>query len=77
MFKAGADILSEDLTQVKFNSPAGVSALQLFADMFQIDKSITPGFLAYTISEINDLFCSNKVAIKTEGDYLFAKCSSV
>jgi len=69
MFKAGTDILSDDLTQVKFNSPEGVSALQLFADMFQIDKSITPGFLAYTISEINDLFCSNKVAMSIEGPW--------
>ena len=69
MFKAGADILSDDLKHVKFNSPAGVSALQLFADMHLVDKSITPGFLAYTISEINDLFCSNKVAMSIEGPW--------
>lgn len=69
IYKAGGDILSEDLTQVKFNSEVGVEALKLFADMFQIDKSIHPGFLAYTISEINDLFCSNKVAMSIEGPW--------
>jgi len=63
-FKAGIDILSDDLGKVTFNLPQAVAALKLFADMYQVDKSITPGFLAYTISEINDLFCSNKVAKK-------------
>lgn len=69
IYKAGGDILSDDLTKVKFNSKEGVAALQLFADMFQIDKSITPGFLAYSNSEINDLFCSNKVAMSIEGPW--------
>ncbi len=68
-FKAGVHILSDDLKKVEFNSPRGVAAVQLFADMYQIDHSITPGFLAYTLSEINDLFCSNKVAMSIEGPW--------
>ena len=68
-YKAGATFISDDLSQVTFNSPEGVKTLQLFADMYQVDKSITPGFLAYTISEINDLFCSNKVAMSIEGPW--------
>jgi multiple sugar transport system substrate-binding protein len=69
LFKAGMNILSEDLTRVEFNGPMGVRALQLFVDMHQIDHSITPGFLAYQHSEINDLFCSNKVAMSIEGPW--------
>jgi len=46
-----------------------VATLKLLADMNQIDHSVTPGFLAYTLSEINDLFCSNKVAMSIEGPW--------
>ncbi len=69
MYKAGANIMSEDLTKIEFNSPRAVSAVQLFADMYQVDHSIIPGFLSYTISEVNDLFCSNKVAMSIEGPW--------
>jgi ABC-type glycerol-3-phosphate transport system substrate-binding protein len=37
--------------------------------MYQHDHSITPGFLAYSHSEINDLFCSNKAAMSIEGPW--------
>jgi multiple sugar transport system substrate-binding protein len=69
LYKAGVNILSDDLTRVEFNSPMGVRTLELFTDMYQKDHSITPGFLAYNISEINDLFCSNKVAMSIEGPW--------
>jgi multiple sugar transport system substrate-binding protein len=72
MFKAGVKILSDDLKSVEFNSPRGVAAVKLFADMYQVDHSITPGFLAYTLSEMNDLFCSNKVAMSIEGPWFRA-----
>ena len=68
-YKAGANVLSDDLTKVEFNSPKGVEALKLFADMYQVDHSITPGFLAYTHSEINDLFCGDKAAMSIEGPW--------
>jgi len=67
--KAGVDVMSDDLTTIRFNSPGGVAALKLMAEMYQIDHSITPGFLAYTHSEINDLFCSNRVAMSIEGPW--------
>jgi len=69
MYKAGANIMSDDLTKIEFNSPRGVATVKLFADMYQIDHSITPGFLAYTLSEMNDLFCSNRVAMSIEGPW--------
>lgn len=69
IFKAGGDILSDDLDRAVFDSPEAVSAVRLFADMYQKDRSITPGFLAYTLSEINDLFCSNRVAMSIEGPW--------
>ena len=72
MYKAGASILSDDLSKVEFNSPRAVEAVKLFADMYQVDHSVTPGFLAYTLSEINDLFCSNKVARSIEGPWFRA-----
>ena len=69
IYKAGGDILSDDLSEVKLDEPAAVSAVQMFADMHQIDGSITPGFLAYTHSETNDLFISNRVAMTIEGPW--------
>jgi ABC-type glycerol-3-phosphate transport system substrate-binding protein len=57
------------MTTAVFDSPEAVSAVQLLADMHQVDHSITPGFLAYTLSEINDLFSSNKVAMSIEGPW--------
>ena len=69
LFKAGVNILSEDLTQVGFDTPMGVATVRLLADMHQVDHSITPGFLAYEMSEINDLFCSNKVGMSIEGPW--------
>ena len=69
LYKAGVNILSDDLTRVEFNSPMGVRTLELFANMHQIDHSITPGFLAYQHSEITDLFCSNKVGMSIEGPW--------
>ncbi len=68
-FKAGVNVMSDDLTKIEFNSSMGVAALKLMADMYQIDRSVTPGFLAYTHSEINDLFCSNKAAMSIEGPW--------
>jgi multiple sugar transport system substrate-binding protein len=70
LFKAGANVTSDDLRTIEFNSPRGVSAVQLMADMYQVDHSITPGFLAYTITEMNDLFCSNKIAMSIEGPWM-------
>ena len=69
LLKAGADIMSADLTTIRFNSPAGVAAVRLIADMYQVDHSVTPGFLAYTLTEINDLFCSDRVAMSIEGPW--------
>jgi multiple sugar transport system substrate-binding protein len=68
-FKAGVSVMSEDLKRIEFNAPMGVEALKLMADMYQVDHSIAPGFLAYTHTEINDLFCSNKVAMSIEGPW--------
>jgi multiple sugar transport system substrate-binding protein len=68
-FKAGVNVMSEDLKKIEFNSPMGVAALKLIADMYQVDHSITPGFLAYTHSEVNDLFSGNKAAMSIEGPW--------
>lgn len=68
-FKAGAAVMAEDLKKIVFNSPEGIAALKLMTDMYQTDHSITPGFLAYTHSEINDLFCGNKAAMSIEGPW--------
>ena len=69
-YKAGVKFMSDDLTTIEFNAPRGIATLQLFADMYQIDHSITPGFLAYTHTETNDMFCGNKVAMCIEGPWV-------
>jgi len=69
-YKAGVNFMSDDLSEVEFNSPMGVATLKMFADMYQIDHSITPGFLAYGHTETNDMFCGNKVAMCIEGPWI-------
>lgn len=69
-YKAGINFMSDDLTKVEFNSPMGVATLKLFADMYQIDHSITPGFLAYANTETNDMFCGRRVAMCIEGPWV-------
>jgi multiple sugar transport system substrate-binding protein len=69
LYKGGANILTDDLTGVGFNSEAGLRTLELLAEMYQVDKSITPGFLAYQLSEITDLFCSDRVGMSLEGPW--------
>jgi multiple sugar transport system substrate-binding protein len=69
LMRAGVKIMSDDMTNFDLNSPRAVATIKLLADMNQIDHSITPGFLAYTLSEINDLFCCNKAAMSIEGPW--------
>lgn len=68
-YKAGADIMSADLSRIAFNSSIGVRTLQMFANMYQVDHSITPGFLAYGHTEPTDMFCGNKVAMCIDGPW--------
>jgi len=42
----------------------------LFSDMYQVDHSIAPGFLAYGHTETNDMFCCNKAAMCIEGPWV-------
>jgi multiple sugar transport system substrate-binding protein len=76
-FKAGVDFMTEDLSRIAFNSPMGVSVLKLFADMYQDDHSIAPGFLAYGHTETNDMFCGKKVAMCIEGAWVRAMVREV
>jgi multiple sugar transport system substrate-binding protein len=69
-YKAGVNFMSADLSKIEFNSPMGVATLKLFADMYQTDHSIAPGFLAYAHTETNDMFCSNKAAMCIEGPWV-------
>jgi multiple sugar transport system substrate-binding protein len=69
-YKAGVEVMSGDVSRITFNTPMGVATLKLFADMFQVDHSITPGFLAYGHTEPSDLFCRNKVAMCIEGPWI-------
>ncbi len=69
-YKAGANIMSDDLTKIEFNSPVGIETLALFAQMYQVDHSITPGFLAYGPTETNDMVCGNKAAMAIEGSWV-------
>jgi multiple sugar transport system substrate-binding protein len=71
MYKAGIDFMSDDLKKVTFNSPMGIATLKLFADMYQIDHSVPPGFLAYGHTESNDMFCGKKVAMCVEGSWVW------
>lgn len=69
-YKAGVDFMTGDLTRVAFDAPMGVATLGLFADMFQKDRSIAPGFLAYDHTETNDMFSCGKAAMCIEGPWV-------
>jgi multiple sugar transport system substrate-binding protein len=71
MYKAGVDFMSDDIRTVTFNSSAGIATLKLFADMYQVDHSITPGFLAYGHTESNDMFCGKRAAMCIEGSWVW------
>ncbi len=69
ILKAGGSFLSPDLKKVEFNNAVGVAVVNLFTDMHQIDHSITPGFLGYSFTDINDMLASNKIAMSIEGPW--------
>jgi multiple sugar transport system substrate-binding protein len=69
ILKAGGSILSPDLKKPTFNDAIGVATVRLFTDMYQIDHSVTPGFLGYSLTDINDMLASNKVAMSVEGPW--------
>lgn len=69
-YKAGVNIMSDDLSKIEFNAPMGIETIALFAQMYQVDHSITPGFLAYGPTETNDMLCGNKAAMAIEGSWV-------
>lgn len=69
LMRAGVKIMSDDATTIDLASQRSVATVKLLTEMNLVDHSITPGFLAYTLSEINDLFCSNKAAMSIEGPW--------
>ncbi len=69
VLKAGGRFLSPDNKQVLIEGDAHVAAVQLFAEMHQIDHSIAPGFLGYTITDVTDQIAGNKAAMSIEGPW--------
>jgi ABC-type glycerol-3-phosphate transport system substrate-binding protein len=43
--------------------------VQLFADMYQLDHSISPGFLGYSMTDVIDQMAGNKAAMSIEGPW--------
>jgi len=62
MYTAGGDMESADGTKALFNSPQGVSVLQLLKDMRFTDKSMTRQQL-FTQADTLQLLATNKVAM--------------
>ncbi len=56
IWQAGGDLMSEDCTQVIFNSDAGVQALQFLYDMMYEDKVISPDAVGYKEMDIFPVF---------------------
>lgn len=69
ILKAGGRFLSPDCKTVLFEEEQHVAALQLFADMYQLDRSITPGFLGYAMTDVIDQIAGNKAAMSIEGPW--------
>jgi len=69
ILKAGGRFLSSDLKRSLVADDIHVAVLQLFADMYQIDHSIAPGFLGYTITDVTDQIAGNKAAMSIEGPW--------
>jgi len=69
LMRAGVKIMDPETGEFDLSSPRSIAAVKLLADMYQVDHSIAPGFLAYTFSDCFDLFCGNKVAMSIEGPW--------
>jgi multiple sugar transport system substrate-binding protein len=67
--KAGGRFLTPDQKHVLLDDEINIATVQLFADMYQIDHSIAPGFLGYTITDVIDQMAGNKAAMTIEGPW--------
>jgi len=69
VLKAGGRYMTSDKKQVLLDDAINCAVVKLFADMYQIDHSIAPGFLGYTITEVIDQIAGNKAAMTIEGPW--------
>jgi multiple sugar transport system substrate-binding protein len=74
LWQDGGSILTDDGTQAAFNSPEGVRALQLLADMAVQDQSV---FLDIQNSEATGLFNSGKIGMLVTGPWDLASFPDV
>lgn len=68
MFQAGAKIVDENNKPV-FNSPAGVKALEFYAEMMQKNKTSVPGILQNGEKEKRGNFGAGNIAMMFEGPW--------
>ena len=69
MFSNGVKLLNDDLTKVAFNTPEGVEALTLWANMFLVDKSVPASVLENDNTTNRNLFTEEKLAMYISGSY--------
>jgi multiple sugar transport system substrate-binding protein len=68
LFKAGGRVLNDDWSQVTFNEPAGVAALEMFVEL-QKSGAIPAGNAAYASAESNDVWGAQRAVFATEGPW--------
>jgi multiple sugar transport system substrate-binding protein len=68
ILQAGGDMLTEDLQNTAFNSPAGLAVLQYWDKLLNKSKVYAVGF-ASNLAEGEDPFVTGKIAIKWDGPW--------
>ena len=66
LWEAGGDILNADNTKAAFDSPAGLTAMQMLADMAHTDKSV---YMDFQNANSAPLFNSGKIGMMVTGPW--------
>ncbi len=75
----GGHYTNEDITEVTFNSPETVAAVQWIADVFTDDKwapMVPPGILSWTDSGNNEAFLSGTIGFTSNAASIYAKAKA-
>ncbi|WP_019636749.1 ABC transporter substrate-binding protein [Paenibacillus fonticola] len=66
----GGDILNENGTEAKINSPETIEALQFYTDLTQKDKVTPEGVTNYSWAQAQDAFTSGKASMFVTGNFI-------
>ena len=69
IYQAGGDVIDEKTNKAVFNRPAGVKAVQWYADLMNVHKVSVPGILSSGEKEKRANFAAGNIAMMFEGSF--------